>query len=105
MFYLIKVEKTCVSAPTEELLKKHNKLLNEKSKSDEVIITMAKNDKSDSEESMSPEEMRKQLLLSRAKKKLENSKLADRMRSNSPDVLVIEDDSKNIEKDLCFSSR
>lgn len=92
-------EKT-VSAPTEELLKEHNKLQNKEFKIEEKNIPA-----SDSEESVSPEEMRKQLLLSRAKKKLENCKIADRMRSNSPDILILEDSNKLSNRNLCSPSR
>lgn len=90
-------EKT-ISVPTEKLLEEHNKLLKEKS-------TDGKKQNSDSEDSMSPEEMRKQLLLSRAKKKLENSKLAERMKSNSPDVLILDETSRTASKDFGQSSR
>ncbi|KAK6633998.1 hypothetical protein RUM44_004605 [Polyplax serrata] len=89
-------EKT-ISVPTEKLLEEHNKLLKEKS-------TDGKKQNSDSEDSMSPEEMRKQLLLSRAKKKLENSKLAERMKSNSPDVLILDETSRTASKDFGQSS-
>lgn len=48
-----------------------------------------------SEASVSPEELRKQLLLSRAKRKLEERNLERRMRSNSPEVVIVEEKTVN----------
>lgn len=87
-----------ISAPTKELLREHDKLL---SQVEEVVKdkTEAKEKaETDSDESLSPEEIRKQLLLSRAKKKLEESKLTTRMKSNSPDILILEKESKIADK-------
>ncbi|KAL0280671.1 UNVERIFIED_CONTAM: hypothetical protein PYX00_001896 [Menopon gallinae] len=92
--------KMTIKAPTRELLKEHDKIHSE---AEETISKERKRSVQDSEESLSPEEIRKQLLLSRAKKKLEQSKIPGRMKSNSPDIEVVENSSggRNEEK---FSS-
>lgn len=89
-----------VSAPTKELLKEHDKLISqaEKQETSKEKTEEQKKTESDSDDSLSPEEIRRQLLLSRAKKKLEESKLSKRMKSNSPDILILEKESKVTDK-------
>lgn len=89
-----------IKAPTRELLKEHDKI---HSATEETISKGIKKSEQDSSDSISPEEIRKQLLLSQAKKKLEQSKIPGRMKSNSPDIEILENstDGRNEER---FSS-
>lgn len=104
-FFVIQIEATTIRAPTKELLKEHDKFLSQvEDVSKPKPLEKKKKQNSDSEESISPEEIRKQLLLSRAKKKLEERKLAERMKSNSPDILILETESKLAPKQKNFTT-
>lgn len=67
-------------APTRELLKEHDKLTEPDEK-------RAPSD----DDSLPAEELRRQLLLSRAQQKLRERNIATRMRSNSPEVVLVDD--------------
>lgn len=78
-----------VMVPTRELLKEHDKLTEVKPEK-----------KGSSEDSMTAEELRRELLLSRAKQKLKERNLATRVRSNSPEVLCVDDSNITQPSDL-----